>query len=102
MNIKPVYKEWTDAYGINHRYITRKQISGSFTMWFDDPEELFTFNTRIQEKTTFAGYVTIGVYVNNLNEFKTIDAYIDYELQNDLPYFGAKEHDGFTVTITER
>jgi hypothetical protein len=102
VNSKPIYKEWTDANGTNHRYITRNQIGGSFTMWFDDPDELFTFMKRLKEKTTTAGYATIGVYVNNLDEFVTIDAYVDYELQNDLPYFGAGQHDGFTVTISER
>lgn len=113
---KPITKEYQDINGVTHKEFIRDQISGSFTLKFyddssyedvsttlsaaDNFQEFFDEYQRLKQKS---GLITITVYVNNLNITKEIQAYMEMEPANTMPYMnGGKSYDGFEVTIKER
>lgn len=105
INRLPVYKEWTDANGTNRRFITRYQISGSFTIYFDNADYQNEFLTYINNyaKRTDGSVLIDKIYVNNENKaYDNIRAFIDYEVTNYMPYMSTSKYEGFTLTITER
>lgn len=102
VNSQPVYEEWTDGNYLTHRVVTRRRLSGSFTMLFDDPVEYYEFLYKVQDLTGIEGYTTASLYVNNLHTIQDANVYISLEPINLVPYFGAKSHDGFTISINER
>ena len=113
---KPVTKEYSDINQITHKEFIRNKISGSFTLkFFDDSsysevethksaaENFQEFFEYYQQLKSNSGLITITVYVNNLNSTKEIQAYIDMEPSNTMPYMNSgKSYEGFDVTITER
>lgn len=113
---KPVTKEYKDVNEVTHAQYIRDQISGSFTLkFFDDSsyEDVNTHRTAAENFQNFfseyqrlkqrSGKIEITVYVNNLNTIKTIQADMDMDPANYMPYMNAgKNYDGFDVTIKER
>lgn len=103
VNQIPNYINWTDATYHNHRYLARKTVSGTFTIWFDIPEDYFEFLDTVRNNTNTLGYIpNVEVYCNNINNVVVADIFLDMNPANDLPYYGAKPHDGYQVTIQER
>jgi hypothetical protein len=113
---KPITKEYTDINQVSHKEFVRNKVSGSFTLkFFDDMayDEAYNGKTAAQNFQDFFtaynslraanGLIQIEVYVNNLNTTKKIQAYMDMDPANTMPYMeGGKEYNGFDVTITER
>lgn len=102
VNQQDVYTEWEDANFVKHHVVTRKRISGNFTMLFVDKNEFFTFLDTLQNTKNVEGYNPAIMYVNNLHIVKNADFYISISPANTLPFFGVKQYDGFDVTIEER
>lgn len=116
MNSKPVTKEYSDINQVSHAQYVRDQIKGSFTLKFfgdssyDEAYEGKSAVTNYQEFLSeyqrlrqLNGDIEITVYVNNLNALKTINAKMEMEPANTMPYMNSgKSYDGFDVTITER
>ena len=116
VNSKPVTKEYQDVNMTTHKEFIRNKVSGSFTLkFFDDSsyDEAYSGRTAAQNFQEFFndyerqraanGLITITVYVNNLNTTKQIQAYMEMEPADTMPYMnGGKTYDGFDVTITER
>lgn len=97
------YINWQSASYVNHRYVTRKVVSGTFTIYFDDPSEYFEFLDLINRNTNTLGYIPgVEVYCNNIKDIVTADIFLDFTPVNDLPFYGAKQHDGYQITIQER
>lgn len=102
INNGPVYNEWTDANYKKHRDILRYKITGTFKMLFNTEEDLNQFLDDIYNyEDASGGYIPVTVYVNNLSNQQTIDAYISFTLANDKPYYGVKEHEGFEIKVEE-
>lgn len=99
---EPVTKTWEDATYTNHIDVLRYRIKGSFTMYFDDNEELTSFLTELANSTAIDNYVSATLYDNRLNMQKESRYTFKIELINNRPYFGRKQHDGYNVTIEEQ
>lgn len=79
INQKNEYNEWTDANRVNHRDIIRTRISGEFELQFKigDETPYNNFVTLLKDNTA-SGVLPITVFVNNINESKTINAFYEY------------------------
>lgn len=113
---KPVTKSYSDINQVAHDQYIRDQITGSFTLKFfadssyDDVYEgrsavgnYQNFLSEYERLRQLNGTIEVTVYVNNLNAVRTINAKMEMEPANEMPYMDSgKDYDGFTVTITER
>ena len=103
VNRVPVYEEWTDANGINHRDTYRSRVSGGFHLKFTENDDYYNFINLVHENTGQSGYTPVTVYLNNYNTVTDVNVFISFEPTNELPYFGKiDKYDGFDVTIEER
>lgn len=74
----PLYKEWTDANGRDHRSVYRYRISGSFTLFFETLADYESFcNVMAGNMANDTSY-HCTVYENNSNSEVTSDFYITY------------------------
>lgn len=101
VNRKPRYNEWEDENGTKHRDNYAYKVQGSFKMYFDSIEDYLHFVEVLNEQTTAGGVTPVVLYVNNTNSVRETNVFIDFEPQNDMPYFGVTEHDGFTINLEE-
>ena len=113
---KPVTKGYEDITQTSHKQFVRNKISGSFTLkFFSDSsyDDVSTHRSAIENFQNFFdsynrlksanGLITITVYVNNLNVTKEIQAYMEMEPADTMPYMDtSKSYDGFDVTITQK
>lgn len=102
VNKKKVTKEWTDVTKTKHKDVERTRVEGTFSMLFDDVVELDNFLDDIENNTTSGDYIHASFYSNNTHEVVESDFFIEFELQNDKPYFRLKHHEPFEVQIEER
>lgn len=104
VNREDVYEEWEDSNYSTHREVTRKRVSGSFTLIYDDITELDTFFDTIEVEKTVSGdgSVPMTVYLNKQHETADIIAFINYTPANEKPIFGVEKVNGFEVTIKEK
>lgn len=79
INQKNIGEDWTDANGVKHQTLIRKKISGSCDMFFRTIEEFNDFIANIKAVTTSNQSVPMEVTVNNINEDKVIDAFINFD-----------------------
>ena len=96
-----VSSEWTDANEVTHRDVIRKRVKGSFSVLFDNEKDYTDFLKLIDENTTPGDYIIATVFVNNKNRTMTKNFFIDMEPQNEIPFMGHRELDGFDVDIEE-
>ncbi len=113
---KPVTKDYEDITKTSHKQFVRNKISGSFTLkFFSDSsyEDVSTTKSAIDNYQSFFdeynrlksanGLVTVTVYVNNLNTTKEIQAYLEMDPPDTMPYMDTgKSYDGFDVTISQK
>lgn len=103
VNKNDVYMSWTDANHKQHRFLTRRQVSGSFSMLFDSVTDYNLFLSTIESKKNREGYIpNCRVYCNNTNTVENVDLFIDFEVADILPVIGTSDNESFEVTITER
>ena len=104
VNCDDVYEEWTDANYVKHREVTRTRVSGSFTLLYDDNNQLDQFFDIIQAQKALdtSKAVKMTVYMNNLCTTKEIDAFVKFTAANERPYFGREKVSGFSVSIEEK
>lgn len=96
------YDEWTDSNYTVHRRKTSEKAQGDITVVFPDISTYEAFVTFISTyKNATTGAIACDVFVTNENRVKSINAFIDFEPQNDLPYLNEKKSDGFTISIME-
>lgn len=94
--------EWTDVTKTKHKEVVRSKLEGSFSMYFENLEDLDNFLDDVENNTTTGNYIHAFVYDNKSRTLVESDYFIDFELQNDRPYFRIKKQDPFTVNIEER
>lgn len=102
VNKNPITTEWTDVLKTKHQEVVRTRIEGTFSMLFDDPVELDKFLDDVENNMTTGNYIHLKVYENKRRELIESDFFIEFELQNDRPYFRIKTHEPFEVKIEER
>lgn len=98
-----IYKTWNDAFGIEHRSVTRKCVQGSFAMIFATDTEYNTFLSDIATSKQTDGTNRIVVAINKpSNTNKTIDAFIEFEATRKRNAMWADVFDSFKVKIKEK
>jgi len=97
------YEEWTDANYRRHRQLTDVKAEGTFTLKFPSIQKYTEFVDFIADNShSETGAIKCDVWCNNTHESKGIDAFLDFEPQNDLPLLADNKSDGFVVTLSER
>lgn len=99
-----VYKTWEDATYTTHKRLLRQRMKGTFTIYFDDNDELDTFldTLRNLELADSDNYAEAELYDNRGRTLKKSKYSFKIALVNNRPYFGNKKHDGYEVTIEEK
>ena len=97
----PVTKTWEDATYHNHTDLLRWRLKGSFNIYFDDLEELNTFLDTLNYLRGPDNYIEATLYDND--ERKLVQSKYNFKiaLPNNKPYFGRKQHDGYTIQVEE-
>lgn len=93
------FTSWIDGNYNERRRITDTKVKGVFSLFFMAKEDYFNFVDFIAEnEDKNDGSISCVVYCNNRNTTKRVNAFLDFEPQNELP----KIENGFEVSITER
>lgn len=97
------YDEWVDSNYAKHRQLTDEKAEGDFTLRFPSIKLYQDFVAFIAtHRNNSTGAIACDVWCTNEFRVKTINAFLDFEPQNDLPLLADNKSDGFTVTLTER
>lgn len=97
------YDEWTDSNYTVHRRKTDEKAGGDFTLRFPSVALYQNFVAFIStHRNSSDGSIKASVWLDNEFRTKDINAFIDFEPQNDLPLLADNKSDGFTVELTER
>lgn len=116
---QPEWYEWTDGNFEVHRELKRLTTSGSFTLYYDDPEELDEMLEILRDNgVDNQSDNGISLYVKTIEGSVkaavtpdyTPTSYGDvggtfalsYSLRQDIPYYGRKAHDGVEIQITNK
>ena len=103
INDVPLGDSWQDSNWYSHDEIVRYKAKGTCTVWFDDVNTFESFADFIETNKAADGYIKATLYLNKKHTTKAnIDIKIDWEPQNDLPFYGRKQHEGYELTIEER
>lgn len=100
-----LYTEWVDGNWITHRVIARQQITGSFNMTFTSAAAYEAFKADIDTVKTADGYCPVTLWVNNIADSVTINAFVELTTKNrwtEDAFGGTPELAAVTVKITER
>lgn len=97
------YDEWTDSNYAIHRQKTDEKVEGDFTLRFPSIalyQDFVSFlNTHKDSET---GAISCDVWCTNEFRVKSINAFLEFNPQNDLPMLADNKSDGFTVVVQER
>ena len=104
VNKEPKYKEWEDANYLTHREITRTEVSGSFTLIYDDISDLDFFFDTVDALVTASptGAIPMTLYCNNIHNTETVNAFINFTPANEKPRMFAGGLSEFEVTVKEQ
>lgn len=97
------YSEWVDSNYAIHRQKTDEKAQGEFTLRFPTIAiyvQFVQFLSTYRDPST--GAIKCVVWLNNEHRTKEINAFLDFEPQNDLPLLADNKSDGFTVELQER
>ena len=70
------YAVWVDGNRMTRRTFTRTKIAGSFTLTFLSATDYSTFLAAVEAATTADDYTAVTLYVNNLDNQQTINAFL--------------------------
>jgi hypothetical protein len=102
INQKDIGKEWTDANQIKHKTLMRTKVSGSCDMFFRTIEEFNEFVANIKAVKTTNQSVPMELTVNNVNEDKEIDAFIDFDAVRNRDGMWKDYILRYTLSVEER
>lgn len=103
VNNEPQYTTWDDAGRIEHRFKQRDKVVGSFDMFFRTASDYATFKSDLDaNRSTTNDSVNMTVKVNDLNQDKTINAFISFKLVRNRDGKWNDYFERFKVTIRER
>ena len=97
------YQEWKDSNYAIHRQLTDEKAEGDFTLRFPSIAQYQSFVAFLSEhRDSLTGAISCSVWLTNEFRTKEINAFLDFEPQNDLPLLADNKSDGFTVELQER
>lgn len=97
------YDEWKDSNYTIHRQKTDEKAQGDFTLRFPSVSKYAEFVSFLNtHKDSSTGAIKCLIWLNNEFRTKEINAFLDFEPQNDLPLLADNKSDGFTVELQER
>lgn len=102
INRQPVYTSWKDGNNINRRDVSRYQLSGSLTVYFNSPDAQEDFLAALNSAMAVTGYLSCSLYAVNTDAVYDADVYVDFSPKNELPLLGRADHGGIQLKITER
>lgn len=100
VNSEAVYESWQNANFVEKRIQIRKRVKGSFEIRCGKGLTLANFISN-WEAATSNGVVTIGVWVQNDNDFEAIEAFYSLEGQEHVELDNGAFYDRLTVNIQE-
>lgn len=97
------YVTWTDGNYSIHRHLTDSKAQGTFKLKFPTKEDYLSFVNFIKSnENAVDGSLLCDVYCNNRNEVKRVNAFLDFQPDNELPLMADRDYEGFDVTLSER
>lgn len=102
INRIPLFTTWTDGNNITHRDVSRHQLTGTITVYFDSPDAQEDFLAALNGAMEATGYLTCQLYAVNDDAVYTANVYVDFTPKNELPLLGRKPHGGIQLKVTER
>ena len=97
----PVYTEWTDANGRDHREVFRKRLQGSFDMYFKTVDEFEVFNSAYKTIRQDSGLTRIMIMNNSTNQVEQKDVYFDFAPVRNRRDDWEDFYEQFTVEVKE-
>ena len=97
----PLYTEWTDANGRDHREVFRKRLQGSFDMYFKTVTEFEQFNMAYKAVRQASGLTRILIMNNSNNELEQKDVYLEFSPIRNRRDDWEDYYEQFTVDVKE-
>lgn len=94
---------WTDGNNITHRDVVRERVTGQFT--FKDRRgglDYTAFLADLANVRTATNAYTITVWCDNLEEYRTVDAFLTWAPNMTRKGGGPVNVDAFVVKVEER
>lgn len=101
VNNESMYVLWQDANGRNHRDEYRKQLKGSFDMFFVTVDEFEEFNQAYKSIRDDSGLTTVRVLNNSSNSLETKQVYLSFAPIRNRRDNWEDYYEQFTVSIEE-
>ena len=102
VNRQDIFTAWTDGNHIEHRTVSRTQITGTVYLKFPRVTDYSTFLTLLQTAVTADGYYNITVYCSNTGTTETIEAFLDIVSETKWDLSTPMKYHGVTLQITQR
>ena len=101
VNAEDIYESWTNANFVETRIFIRDRVSGKFEIRCGSRSSYADFLSNWNAATT-NGVVTMGVYVQNKNQTKAINAFFKLTGEEHYETDNGARYDRVTVEIEER
>lgn len=97
------FVSWVDGNYSLRRHTTDYKAQGTFKLKFPNKETYLNFVEFVKANEDDAdGSIVCDVYCVNRNIAKRVNAFLDFEPQDEMPIMADHETDGFDVAFTER
>ena len=96
-----IYTIWQDANGRNHREVFRKQLKGSFDMFFKTVNDFEVFNSAYKNARSASGLTRIIIMNNTTNALEAKDVYFTFKPIRNRRDDWEDYYEQFTVSIEE-
>ena len=100
VNSEDVYESWQNANFVEKRIFVRKRVEGQFEIRCGKGLTLAAFLSNWESAVT-NGVVTMGVFVQNTNTFKAIEAFYSFEGQEHVELDNGAYYDRLIIKIKE-
>jgi len=96
-----IYTVWQDANGRNHRDVYRKQLKGSFDVFFKTVTDFEVFNTAYKAARSDSGLTRITIMNDSTNNVETKDVYFSFSPIRNRRDDWEDYYEQFTISIEE-
>lgn len=96
-----IYTQWQDANGRNHRDEYRKQLKGSFDMFFSTVDEFEIFNNAYKAVRDTSGLTNVLIRNNSTNNLESKDVYLSFSPIRNRRDDWQDYYEQFTVNVLE-
>lgn len=101
VNAEDIYESWQNANFVETRIFIRDRVSGKFDIRCGSRSTYADFLTNWNAATT-NGVVTMGIYVQNKNQMKAVNAFFTFTGEEHYENPNGARFDRVTVEIEER